>query len=94
MSKYPKPPFETKDIIFIDTFDPELGASQKVVDLNEFSNAKLFEMYFSDPVARKLLDWRHENNVGIENESDSATYEFLLKLKQSSTLIPPESRKK
>jgi hypothetical protein len=68
MSKYPRPPFDTKHIFIEDTFDPELGASETVVDLNDFTNEKLSELYFSDPLAKKLLEWRWENNVGLGEE--------------------------
>lgn len=69
MSKYPKPPFETKDIQIVDGVTPEDGY-ERVVDLNDFSNEKLSELYFSDPVAKKLLDWRYENRIGFDEDEN------------------------
>jgi hypothetical protein len=68
LSKYSQPPFETKDILIRDTFDPENPASESVVDYNDFTNKELLNMYFGDWMARKLLDWRYENNVGLDEE--------------------------
>jgi hypothetical protein len=69
MSKYPQPPFNTKDVLIVDTVDPK-DSYESVVDLNDFTNEKLSELYLIHPIARKLLDWRYENNVGLD-ETDN-----------------------
>ena len=69
MSKYLKPPFETKDIQIVDGVNPEDGY-ERVVDLNDFSNEKLSELYFAHPIARKLLDWRYENRIGFDEDEN------------------------
>jgi hypothetical protein len=69
MSKYPQPPFDTKDVLIVDTVNPE-DSYESVVDLNDFSNEKLSELYFVHPVAKKLLDWRYENKVGFDEDEN------------------------
>jgi hypothetical protein len=66
MSKYPKPPFDTKTYLIEDTFDPEKGATEKVLDLNDLDNNVLMSMAGSFPLAMDILSFRLEQ----ENQKD------------------------
>jgi hypothetical protein len=70
MSKYPQPPFVTRDVLIRDTFNPEEDSSESVVEYNDFTNDELLKMYLSDAMARKLLDWRYDNNIGLDEDEN------------------------
>jgi hypothetical protein len=61
MSKYPTPPFDTKTVLIEDTFNPEIGAFETIIDFNELSNEELEEVAaYGFELATKILDFRAE----------------------------------
>jgi hypothetical protein len=66
MSKYPKPPFDTKTYLIEDTFDPEKGATEKVIDLNDLETEVLMSMAGKSQLAMDIVLFRLEQ----ENQKD------------------------
>jgi hypothetical protein len=66
MSKYPKPPFDTKTYLIEDTFDPEKGATEKVIDLNDLETEVLMSMAGKSQIAMDIVLFRLEQ----ENQKD------------------------
>lgn len=66
MSKYPKPPFDTKTYLIEDTFDPEKGATEKVIDLNDLDTNVLMSMSGLSQMAMDIVLFRLEQ----ENQKD------------------------
>ncbi len=58
MSKYPTPPFETKTVLIEDTFDPEKGPIEKVIDFNELDTKVLLEMAGTYQLAMDIVMFR------------------------------------
>lgn len=58
MSKYPTPPFDTKTILIEDSFNPEIGATETIIDLNELDTEELLSMAGTFELAKQIVLFR------------------------------------
>ena len=85
MTDYPKPPFETKVLWFIeDTFDVENAPGSNYLDLNALSDEELLTLAEKYPVAEQIISFRQSHR---ENQFDfNSLLEYIV-------FVDPTNRK-